>query len=504
MEEKRKGRGDFTKAVCKKNDCVTLEITDMGEEGQGIGHFEGYTLFIKDALVGDIVQACVIKVKKHFGYARLEDIIVPSPYRTEPVCPVARQCGGCQLQHCSYGMQLQWKEEKVRNCLNRIGGFCIERSQIGTFSVEKGTSTMSDRNMDEKTIVMEPILFMDEPYHYRNKAQFPVGMDKQGNLVAGFYAGRTHHIIENTDCAIQHYCNRTIVEIVLGFMKEFGIAAYNEKEHTGLVRHILTRIGVHTGEVMVCLVINGISLPRSRKLVERLCSVPLLGADAGQCFYVKSICLNYNMEKTNVVLGQEIKVLYGNGYMEDTIGDLVYRISPLSFYQVNPIQTKKLYDVVLEYADLHGGEVVWDLYCGIGTISLFLAQKAAKVYGVEIVPQAVADACVNAHLNRLDNVTFFAGAAEEVVPEQYQKSGNRLRADVVVLDPPRKGCGKELLQTVAWMQPKSIVYVSCNPATLARDLRYLCNADYVIRRVRTCDMFCQTKHVETIVKLVRK
>lgn len=506
-------------AVCKKDDIITLEIIDMGTQGEGIGRVDGYTLFVKDAIIGDIVQVRVMKTRKHFGYARMLEILTPSPYRVEPVCQVARQCGGCQLQHCSYEKQLEWKEEKVRNCLNRIGGFLVKNRQ----------EEISGDSSKCGTILMEPILAMDKPFYYRNKAQFPVGVDKEGKLVAGFYAGRTHNIIENTDCAIQHPCNREIVETILRFMKDYHINAYDEKEHRGLVRHILTRVGVATGEVMVCLVINGSKLPFAKELINRLLKLHLTSpmslfdememtgesleislANVNQSkssnrkeLTIKSICLNENTEKTNVILGNNISVLYGEPYIEDYIGNIKYRISPLSFYQVNPLQTRRLYETALEYADLQGGEVVWDLYCGIGTISLFLAQKAAKVCGVEIVPQAVEDARKNAAINRIENAEFFVGAAEEVVPEQYKKSHGKLKADVVTLDPPRKGCDEKLLRTVIQMRPERIVYVSCDPATLARDLRYLCDRGYELKRVRACDMFGNSYHVETVCLLLK-
>ena len=454
-----------------KGQEFSLEIDDMGTDGEGIGHKEGYTLFVKDALVGDIVRVKVIKAKKKFGYGRLMEVITPSPWRVEPACDCARQCGGCQIQHCSYEKQLAWKEKKVRDCLQRIGGF------------------------DE--IPMEPVMGMDEPYHYRNKAQYPVGYDKEGNLVAGFYAGRTHSIIPNTDCAIQHPCNHMILETILAFMKQYDISAYEEKKHTGLVRHILTRVGKYTGEVMVCLIINGNKLPHQDKLVEMLLQCPF-------DYKIKSICLNINKEKTNRILGEKVVPIYGQTYIEDRIGNITYRISPLSFYQVNPEQTQKLYGTALEYADLKGDEVVWDLYCGIGTISLFLAQKAARVCGVEIVPQAIEDARENARRNGFTNAEFFVGAAEDVVPEQYEQSGGSLRADVVTLDPPRKGCDEKLLRTVVQMEPERIVYVSCDPATLARDLKYLCGEGYELKRVRACDMFGHSSHVETVVLLSHK
>ena len=454
-----------------KGQEFSLEIDDMGTDGEGIGHKEGYTLFVKDALVGDIVRVKVIKAKKKFGYGRLMEVITPSPWRVEPACDCARQCGGCQIQHCSYEKQLAWKEKKVRDCLQRIGGF--------------------------EEIPMEPVMGMDEPYHYRNKAQYPVGYDKEGNLVAGFYAGRTHSIIPNTDCAIQHPANHMILETILAFMKQYDISAYEEKKHTGLVRHILTRVGRYTGEVMVCLIINGNKLPHQDKLVEMLLQCPF-------DYKIKSICLNINKEKTNRILGEKVVPIYGQTYIEDRIGDITYRISPLSFYQVNPEQTQKLYGTALEYADLKGDEVVWDLYCGIGTISLFLAQKAARVCGVEIVPQAIEDARENARRNGFTNAEFFVGAAEDVVPEQYEQSGGSLRADVVTLDPPRKGCDEKLLRTVVQMEPERIVYVSCDPATLARDLKYLCGEGYELKRVRACDMFGHSSHVEIVVGLQRK
>ena len=454
-----------------KGQEFSLEIDDMGTDGEGIGHKEGYTLFVKDALVGDIVRVKVIKAKKKFGYGRLLEVIKPSPWRVEPACDCARQCGGCQIQHCSYEKQLAWKEKKVRDCLQRIGGF--------------------------EEIPMEPVMGMDEPYHYRNKAQYPVGYDKEGNPVVGFYAGRTHSIIPNTDCAIQHPCNHMILETILAFMKQYDIPAYEEKKHTGLVRHILTRVGKYTGEVMVCLIINGNKLPHQDKLVEMLKKA----TDVETTYKIKSICLNINKDKTNRILGEKVVPIYGQTYIEDRIGDITYRISPLSFYQVNPEQTQKLYGTALEYADLKGNEVVWDLYCGIGTISLFLAQKAAKVCGVEIVPQAIEDARENADRNGFTNTEFFVGAAEDVVPEQYEQSGGSLRADVVTLDPPRKGCDEKLLRTVVRMEPKRIVYVSCDPATLARDLKYLCGEGYELKRVRACDMFGHSSHVETVVLL---
>ena len=445
----------------------------MSEDGAGIGKLDGYIWFIKDAVIGDVVRAKAMKMKKSYGFARLMEVIEPSKDRVEPRCPVARQCGGCQLQAMDYEAQLQFKERKVLNHLMRIGGFSREE------------------------IPMLPIMGMKDPWRYRNKAQFPFGKDKEGAIIAGFYAGRTHSIIQAEDCFLGVEENPQILKAIREFMVQEGIEPYDETSHTGLIRHVLIRKGFETGELMVCLVINGKSLPGAGKLVERL-----LGLDVGTGAKMTSISYSINQEKTNVIMGKEIVDLYGPGYITDFIGDVKYQISPLSFYQVNPIQTKVLYGTALEYAGLTGDEVVWDLYCGIGTISLFLAQKAKQVYGVEIVPQAIEDARRNAKLNNMDNVRFFVGKAEEVLPEQFERE--KIHADVIVVDPPRKGCDRICLDTILKMQPDRVVYISCDSSTLARDLRYLADGEYVMDKVRACDMFAGTCHCECVVKLERK
>ena len=450
----------------KKNDLVTLEITDLGSSGEGIGKVDGFTLFVKDALIGDVIQAKIIKLKKNYGYGRLMEIVTPSPARVEARCLKARACGGCQIQPLDYEKQLEYKENKVGGLLERVGKI--------------------------RDYVMEPIIGMEEPWHYRNKAQFPVGKDKDGKIITGFYAGRTHSIVPLDKCFIQHPLNEQIMSIVQRWMEEFNISSYDEVSHKGLVRHIFTRIGKYTGEVMVCLVINGKKIPKEAELIERLKQIP----------GIKSICLNVNRENTNVILGKDIQCLWGQPYITDKIGEIFYRISPLSFFQVNPIQTQKLYATALEYAGLTGKETVWDLYCGIGTISLFLAQAAKKVYGVEIVPEAIRDAQENARLNHIENAEFFVGKAEEVLPEQYEK--NSVYADVIVVDPPRKGCDEKLLACMVQMAPETIVYVSCDPATLARDLNYLSNHGYKVKKVRCTDMFPHSVHVETVCCLVRE
>ena len=447
----------------RKNDLVTLEIEDCGIDGEGIGKADGFTVFVKDAVIGDTVTAKIIKAKKNYGYGRLMEVLKPSPYRVEPKCEFARQCGGCQLQALSYDQQLVFKTNKVKGHLERIGGFT--------------------------DIPMEPIIGMDELFHYRNKAQFPVGRNKEGKIVTGFYAGRTHNIIENRDCALGVAENKEVLDRVIAHMEKYGIEPYNEATGKGLVRHVLIRYGYFTKEVMVCLILNGNKIPKEEQLVKSLCEIPGM----------TSITINVNKKHSNVILGEEIRLLWGQEYITDRIGDISYQISPLSFYQVNPMQTQKLYAKALEYADLHGQETVWDLYCGIGTISLFLAQKAKFVRGVEIVPAAIENAKENAKLNGLENTEFFVGKAEEVLPREYKKNG--VYADVIVVDPPRKGCDETLLETMVEMNPERIVYVSCDSATLARDLKYLCERGYELRKVCPVDQFGMTVHVETVVLL---
>ena len=478
-------------AQYSKNDIVTVRIEDIGTEGEGIGKLEGFTLFVKDAVMGDVVEARLVKVKKNYAYARLEKVLTPSPLRVEPVCPYHKQCGGCQIQAMSYEAQLQFKENKVKNNLVRIGGF--------------------DQLFIES--VMEPVVGMEQPWHYRNKAQFPVGTDKDGRIITGLYAGRTHSIIANTDCALGVEENQPILQKVLAYMQNEKVSAYDETTGQGLVRHILIRKGFTSGEIMVCLVINGKSLPKEDGLVSTLREIPGM----------TSIWLNYNTKNTNVIMGTEGRVLWGQNTITDVIHrrsleeinsgkdclrydskknapqGITFAISPLSFYQVNPIQTEKLYSLALEYAGLTGEETVWDLYCGIGTISLFMAQCAKAVYGVEIVPQAIEDARKNAERNHIENATFYVGKAEEVLPRLYEEE--HIFADVICVDPPRKGCDEACLNTIIKMAPQRIVYVSCDSATLARDLKYLCENGYEIRKVRAVDQFGQTVHVETVVLL---
>lgn len=464
QERNRKTEGDSMEF--KKNDILTIDIEDMGHDGEGIGKAEGYTLFVKDTVIGDRAEVKIMKAKKNYGYARLLQVLKPSQDRREPRCSIARACGGCQLQFLSYEKQLEFKKNKVLGNLQRIGGF---------------TNIQADR-----------VIGMEEPWHYRNKAQFPVGRSKEGKIITGFYAGRTHSIVANQDCLLGVEVNQEILNRILNYMETCHVEPYDEKTGTGLVRHILLRYGFKTGEIMVCLIINGDRIPDQDKFVEALKYISGM----------TSISLNVNTKRNNVILGEKIIPLWGKEYITDYIGEIQYQISPLSFYQVNPIQTEKLYGTALEYAGLTGKETVWDLYCGIGTISLFLAQKAKQVYGVEIVPPAIEDAKRNAKLNEISNAEFFVGKAEEVLPEKYEKEG--IRADVIVVDPPRKGCDGAVLQTMLKMQPEKIVYVSCDSATLARDLKVLCEKEYQVEKVAVCDMFPQGVHVESVCLLNRR
>ena len=471
----------------KKNDSIELKIEDMGVDGEGIGKYEGMTFFVKDAVIGDTIRAGITKLKKNYGYARVQEILEPSPYRVQPECPLYARCGGCQIQAMDYRQQLCYKQKKVRGNLIRIGGFAPELIDS----------------------VMEEIVGMEQPYRYRNKAQFPIGVNKDGQPVAGFYAARTHNIIPVEDCKLGVTQNEQILGAVLSYMRENGVRPYDETTGKGLVRHVLIRYGFTSKELMVCLVINGETLPQEKKLVDALCKIEGM----------TSISVNINRKNTNVILGEETRTVWGSDYITDQIHlrdcdhdfaltdtAIAYHISPQSFYQVNPVQTEKLYSLALSYAGLTGRETVWDLYCGIGTISLFLAQKAGKVYGVEIVPQAIEDARSNAALNGITNASFFVGKVEEVLPEFYEKESRKpdadmLHPDVIVVDPPRKGCDEKCLETMLRMKPERIVYVSCDPATLARDLKILCGGGYELRKVRPVDQFGHTTHVETVVLL---
>lgn len=450
----------------KKNDIIELTIEDMSSEGLGIGHAMGMAVFVKDTVPGDRILAGVVKLKKTYAYARLVELLSPGEDRVEPVCPVARRCGGCQIQEMSYPAQLRLKERKVRQNLLRIGG------------------------LNPPQEVFLPIIGMKHPWHYRNKAQFPIGRDKEGRLTAGFYAGRTHSIIDYHRCEIGIEENRPILEAMLSWMQEYHIPPYDEKDGSGVIRHVCTRAGFSTQELMVVIVAACAKLKEEQALVSRL-------REASGRFRLRSVVLNSNRENTNVILGRENRVLFGEDYIEDRIGPLTYRIGALSFYQVNPVQTEVLYRTALEFAALTGRETVWDLYCGTGTISLFLAQRAERVIGIEVVPEAVEKARENARLNQIDNCEFIAGKAEDL-------AGSLPDADVIVVDPPRKGLDRIVTDTILRVRPGRVVYVSCDSATLARDLALFAEGGYELRKVQPVDQFCHSVHVECCVLLERE
>jgi len=445
-----------------KNEYIDVVFEDLTHDGAGVAKVDGYPLFVPKGLPGEQAKVKVIKVNKSYGIGRLIELYEKSPYRVEIPTSDRNKYGGCQLEHINYEGQLKYKENQVRQVLSRIGKL--------------------------EDITVHPIIGMESPFYYRNKAQVPVG-EKEGQLIAGFFRPRSHEIVDTEESFIQLPEVNEAIQTVKHITSELGYSAYNEETHKGVLRHIMARYGKQTGELMVVLVTRTADIPHRNKLVEEI---------TARLPKVKSIVHNVNSKRTNVILGDKTKVLWGNEFIYDYIGDVKFAISALSFYQVNPVQTKVLYDKALEYAGLTGTEKVIDAYCGIGTISLFLAQEAKQVFGVEVVPEAIEDARRNAELNGIINTEFAVGEAEVVIPKWYQE-GNK--ADVLVVDPPRKGCDEALLQTIIEMKPEKVVYVSCNPATLARDLRILEDGGYKTLEVQPVDMFPMTTHVECCVLL---
>ncbi|WJH37364.1 23S rRNA (uracil(1939)-C(5))-methyltransferase RlmD [Paenibacillus sp. CC-CFT747] len=508
----------------KKNEDYEADIIGLGHDGEGVGRVNGFTLFIHGALPGERVRVKVVKLKKQYGYGKLLKVLEASPDRSAPPCPIYSQCGGCQLQHLSYEAQLKWKRQSVIDSLERIGKLAVQESGRGadvlvgeadlavdgevggktdgeagpgvrehSVSVEAaGAGIRKERDPADQGIVVHPTVGMDEPWRYRNKAQVPFGW-AEGGLVGGFYAQGSHRIVDMDSCLIQHEANDDVVRKVKDIGRKLGITAYDEASHEGLLRHVVVKFGFRTGDVMVVLVTNGDKVPHLDEWVHRIReAVP----------GVKSICRNVNTKQTNVIFGDKTTVLWGDEFIYDYIGDVKFAISARSFYQVNPVQTEVLYRTALDYAALTGSENVIDAYCGIGTISLFLARHAKQVRGVEIVAEAIADARRNAALNGIANVDFAVGKAEEVIPAWRAEEG--LAPDVIVVDPPRKGCDPALLETIIEMQPRRVVYVSCNPATLARDLRVLEDGGYRTVEVQPVDMFPHTVHVEAVASLIYK
>jgi len=449
----------------EKNEDYKVEIIGIGHEGEGVGKVDNFTVFVKEALPGEIVEAKIIKLTKSYGVGKLLRVIEPSKERREPICGIYKRCGGCQLMHTSYESQLELKRNIVAETVKRIG------------------------KIDD--VLVHPTLGMEQPERYRNKVQLPVG-GRENDIRIGFYAPRSHEIIDTETCYIQNKSADIVVKFVRQWIKQNNIETYNEETGKGIVRHIMVRRGFKTKEVMVVLVTNGKKLPHTKELVD-LITKNVEG--------IKGIIQNINTKRSNVILGEENITLWGEPFITDYIGDFRFTISPLSFFQVNPIQTEVLYNKALEYAGLTGNEVVFDAYCGTGTISLFLAQKAKKVYGVEIVPQAIENAIENAKVNGIENAEFIVGESEKVIPDMIKKG---IKADVVVVDPPRKGCERELLEAIAKMKPERMVYVSCDPGTLARDLGILKELGYTVEEIQPVDMFPMTAHVETCVLLSHK
>ncbi|MGN7360503.1 23S rRNA (uracil(1939)-C(5))-methyltransferase RlmD [Paenibacillus sp. SAF-054] len=481
----------------EKNDVAVIDIIGMNHDGEGVGRADGYTLFVAGALPGEKVRVKVLKTKKQYGYAKLLDLVEASPDRIAAPCPIYDQCGGCQLQHMDYAAQLAWKRQLVVDNLTRIGklqvaGEPVLREPQAADEAEgaAGKTPAAAAGRAAQGIQVHATAGMDEPWRYRNKAQVPMGVT-EGGLVGGFYARGSHRIIDMEACLIQHESNDEVVARVKAIGRRFGISAYDEESGKGLLRHVVVKVAFRTGEMMIVLVTNGDKIPHADEWVQEI---------QAQLPSVVSICQNVNTKQTNVIFGDTTRVLWGREVIYDYIGDVKFAISARSFYQVNPAQTEVLYGKTVEYAQLTGKENVIDAYCGIGTISLFLAQHAGKVYGVEIVPEAIEDARRNAELNGMHNVTFEVGASEDVIPA-WKEQG--ILADVIVVDPPRKGCDPRLLETILEMKPERVVYVSCNPSTLARDLRVLEDGGYRTVEVTPVDMFPHTVHVESVAVLVR-
>lgn len=451
----------------EKNKDYEIYIDGFGSMGEGIGKIDNFTVFVKGAVKGEKVKAKITKVNKNFAFGRVMDIIEKSQDRTEPICPAYKRCGGCQMQHLSYKAQLEFKKQKVIDCIERIG------------KIKMDSVTVHD------TIGMEP------PYYYRNKVQLPVG-EKNGEVQIGFYAERSHEIINIDKCYIQFEAANEIIKLVKEWMNKFKIQGYDEETGKGTLRHIMIRKGFKTEQIMLVLVTVNEALPYKKELIESLTQ----NIDG-----ITGIIQNINRKKTNVILGEKEITLWGDNQIQDYIGQFKFNISSKSFFQVNPVQTEKLYAAALKYAGLTGNEVVFDAYCGTGTISLFLSQNAKMVYGVEIIPEAIENAKINADQNKVTNAEFIVGKSEEEIPKLIKRG---IKPDVVVVDPPRKGCEKVLLESIASAAPRNIVYVSCDPATLSRDLGILSELGYEVKEVQPVDMFPATGHVETVVLLYKK
>ena len=447
----------------KKNEEYVVDIIDNGYEGEGIAKIEGFTVFISGALKGEKCKILILKVTTSHAFGKIIEIIEKSPYRVEPDCGTYKRCGGCSLRHVEYDETLNMKQRMVENLVNKTFG--------------------------KNTIKVLPTLGMGNPYNYRNKAQFPVGLDKEGKPVMGVFAQRTHEIIPMRNCMIQNYYSEQIANFVFGYIKEHGISVYNEETGEGLIRHIVVKIGVKTHEIMCILVINGREFRGEKALAEAI---------KKEYPEVKTVVKNINMKNTNVILGLENEVISGDGFIYDVLGEYTFKISPLSFYQVNPVQAEALYYTALEKAELSKDDVLYDLYCGIGTIGIFASKYVKQVYGIEIVEQAIDDAKENAKLNGIENIAFLAGDVEKVFDKLIKEK--QALPDVVIVDPPRRGLDNNTIQTLLALEPKKVVYISCNPATMVRDIKLL-EEKYVTEEIQPVDMFPFTPHIENIAIL---
>ena len=448
----------------KKNDDIRLEITAFTSLGSGIGRYENLAVFVDGTAPGDIFTAHIIKVKKNYAIGKVQRFHKKSKQRIESDCPVDARCGGCAYRHITYESELELKKQGVTDAMQRIGDIDIE---------------------------CEEILHIEKPEYYRNKAQIPVGLDAEGKIITGFYSKKSHRIIDCDECKLQHKSFPIIVRAIKAYLYENPVTIYNEETGEGLLRHIYLRTDVKTGQIMVCLVLNGSTLPRKERLIEKLLET---GLD------ISSVVLNRNTKDTNVVLGEECETIYGCDYIEDVLCGLTFRNSPLSFYQVNPEGTELLYNKAREFAELKGGEVLLDLYCGAGTIGMTMAKNAKQVIGVEIISQAIENAKENARLNNIENVRFICDDAKGAAKTLYDEG---IRPDVIVVDPPRKGCSPEVLETISKMAPERVVYVSCDPATLARDCGIFKEFGYEVEKLCAVDMFPRTVHCESVAKLCR-
>ncbi|MBR1802602.1 MAG: 23S rRNA (uracil(1939)-C(5))-methyltransferase RlmD [Clostridia bacterium] len=456
----------------KKNEEYIVEIIDNGFEGEGIAKIDGYTTFIPGAIKGEKCKILILKTTASHAFAKIVEVIETSPIRKEVDCKTYQRCGGCSLRHIQYEATLEMKQNMVQNLVNK---------------------TLA------KPVVVEKTIGMEQPYYYRNKAQYPVGVDKTGNPIVGIFAQRTHEIIPMEHCFIQNPISEILSKVILTYIKEKHIEVYDEEKRKGLIRHIVIKIGVKTKQVMCVLVVNGEKIPQEQRLVEFLLQEfqenPTL-----KDYQLKTVVKNVNTKNTNVILGEKNVILYGEGYIEDQLGEYIFKISPMSFYQTNPRQTEVLYQNAIEFAELKGNEVLLDLYCGIGTIGIFASKKAKKVYGIEIVPDAIRDANENAKLNHIENIEFLCGDVEITLEKVLAKSGT---PDVVFVDPPRRGLDNTTIENMLKVQPAKIIYISCNPATMVRDLKLL-EEKYTIKKIQPVDMFPFTSHVECVSVLKLK